>query len=189
MAPRKHGKLSKHRTISTVGHGSRAIEDLVAILKTHAISRVVDIRKMPRSLANPQFNYEILPLSLAEADIAYAHMPALTGLRKPAKASINGAWRNKSFRAFADYMQTEEFADAIDALIAIADGELVALMCAETVPWRCHRSLIADALVCRDVMVRHLMSESKARHHAVPAFARHEGLRVYYPAESTESPS
>lgn len=175
--------------VMTIGHGTRSAGELIEILKTFGVSRVVDVRKMPRSRTNPQFNYETLPSTLAASDIGYTHMPGLTGLRKQAKSTTNAAWRNKSFRAYADYMQTPEFASNIDALIVMAKDQLLALMCAETLPWRCHRSLVGDALIARGVAVQDIMSASKAQTHALPDFAKLDGERVYYPADPNEQTS
>jgi uncharacterized protein (DUF488 family) len=170
------------KTMSTIGHGRRSVEELVSVLEAYGVTQIVDIRKMPRSLANPQFNAETLPAALAARGIAYVHMPGLTGLRKRKRDSANGAWRNASFRAFADYMQTPAFAAAVDELMERAEDRPTALMCAETMPWRCHRSLVADAVTARGVAVRHLLSATKAQAHLVPDFARFEGTRVCYPA-------
>lgn len=187
MASRRQKRRS-NGLISTIGHGTRSIGEFVAILDAHAITHVIDIRKMPRSLANPQFNLESISNSLGASAISYTHMPGLTGLRKAAKVSINEAWRNKSFRAFADYMQTPDFAASLDTLVAMAKVEKVALMCAETLPWRCHRSLVADALAARGIAVQHIMSESNARAHVVPSFARFDGTHVFYPAGTDGAP-
>jgi uncharacterized protein (DUF488 family) len=167
--------------IFTVGHSNRPIEDFLSMLKAHGVERLIDIRTVARSRHNPQFNRDALPGSLQQAGIAYLHMPSLGGLRHPRKDSINSAWRNDSFRGYADYMQSAEFEIALDELIAIASRERVAIMCAESVPWRCHRSLVADALTARGQKVEHLMSESKRTPHAMTAFARVENGRVSYP--------
>jgi uncharacterized protein (DUF488 family) len=167
--------------VFTIGHSNRPVEDFVAILQAHRIERLIDIRTVPRSGHNPQFNRDALPGSLRQAGIAYLHMPTLGGLRHPRKDSINSAWRNDSFRGYADYMQTAEFENALDELIAIASRERTAIMCAESVPWRCHRSLVADALTARGEKVEHIMSESKRTRHSMTAFARLENGRVTYP--------
>ncbi len=153
----------------------------MAILKAHEIEELVDIRTVPRSRHNPQFNRENLPASLKLACIRYLHMPGLGGLRMPRKDSINTGWRNDSFRGYADYMQTEEFRRHIDELIALARKARVAIMCAESLPWRCHRSLVADALTARGVNVRHVMSAASAKPHAMTPFAHVEGELVTYP--------
>ena len=169
--------------IATIGHSARPLEELVAILKAHGVSQLVDVRKMPRSRKNPQFNIETLPAELEREGIVYAHMPGLAGLRRRGGESLNTAWRNASFRAYADYMQTPEFDASLDDLIALSRNRATAIMCAEAVPWRCHRSLVADALVARGIEVRHLMSPTKANPHVLRDFARIEGARVSYPAQ------
>ena len=167
----------------TIGHSNRSIDAFIALLKAHGVTHLVDVRTVPRSRHNPQFNADELPATLQAAGIAHTSMKALGGLRKPRPDSANRAWRNDSFRGYADYMQTPEFAEALDALIALEQrGERVAMMCAEAVPWRCHRSLIADALLARGVPVAHIMSEQAARPHALTSFAHVEGTRVTYPA-------
>ena len=150
-------------------------------MKAHGIERLADIRTVPRSRHNPQFSRENLPGSLEAAGIRYVHMPGLGGLRTPRKDSINTGWRNDSFRGYADYMQTAEFERHLEELIALAGKERVAIMCAESVPWRCHRSLVADALTARSVAVRHIMSATSARAHTMTPFAQVEAERVTYP--------
>jgi len=167
--------------VFTIGHSNLPIEDFLAILKAHGVERLIDIRTVPRSRHNPQFNRDALPGSLQQVAIAYLHMPSLGGLRHPHKDSINSAWRNDSFRGYADYMQTADFEKALDELIAIASRERTAIMCAESVPWRCHRSLVADALTARGEKVDHIMSETKRTPHSITAFARVNGGRVTYP--------
>lgn len=167
--------------ILTAGHSTRPIGEFLGLLRAHGVELVADVRTVPRSRRNPQFNREALPASLAAEGIEYLHMPELGGLRRPRKDSINSAWRNESFRGYADYMQTPEFAAALARLIELGSGRRVAVMCAEAVPWRCHRSLIADALAARGIEVRHIMSETQARPHEVTPFARIEGNRVTYP--------
>lgn len=130
------------RAIFTVGHSTRAIEEFVELLRANGVELLIDIRTVPRSRRNPQFNREALPEPLARAEIGYLHMPELGGLRHPRPDSRNGAWRNDSFRGYADYMQTPEFAAAIEKLIELGSGKQAAIMCAEAVPWRCHRSLV-----------------------------------------------
>ena len=142
---------------------------------------VADVRTAPRSRHNPQFNREVLPASLKPLNIAYIHLPGLGGLRRPRSDSINTAWKNASFRGFADYMQSSEFEQSLDALVDVAQREHVAVMCAEAVPWRCHRSLIADALVARDIPTEHIMSETRRDIHSLRGFARKIGSRVIYP--------
>ncbi len=140
-------------TVSTVGHSTHPIDEFIGILQAHGIRRLVDVRTIPRSRRNPQFNRENLPGSLQSAGIEYHHMPGLGGLRHPRKDSMNTGWRNASFRGYADYMQTPEFGENLDRLIDLASDTATAIMCAEAVPWRCHRSLISDALAARDIPV------------------------------------
>ncbi|MDX1390334.1 MAG: DUF488 domain-containing protein, partial [Acidobacteriota bacterium] len=132
--------------VRTIGHSTRKLEDLIEMLEAHGVKLVVDVRTVPRSRRNPQFNKDSLPEHLRRSGIDYRHEPRLGGLRKPDKDSINSAWQNASFRGYADYMQTDEFATALADLIELARRQPLAVMCAESVPWRCHRSLIADAL-------------------------------------------
>jgi len=166
----------------TIGHSTRSIEDFLALLKAHGMRRVVDVRTVPRSHRNPQFGIEVLPQSLAAAGIDYVHMPSLGGLRHAERDSTNMGWRNASFRGYADYMQTAEFEQALDELMALAREQPTAIMCAEAVPWRCHRSLIGDALTVRGVAVKHIMSLNTAQPHRMTPFARVEGTRIIYPA-------
>ncbi len=153
------------------------------MLRAHEVETLVDVRTAPRSRHNPQFNSDALPAALAAAGIGYLHMPTLGGLRHPRKDSLNLGWRNESFRGYADYMQTPEFGAALDRLIELGRARRMAIMCAEAVPWRCHRSLIADALAARGIAVEHIMSEAAARPHTVTPFARIEDGRVTYPPE------
>ena len=169
--------------IFTIGHSTRPLEDFVAMLKRHGIERLADVRTVPRSAHNPQYNREWLPAALAQAGIAYVHLPALGGLRHSRKDSINTGFRNASFRGYADYMQTPEFAAAVDGLVTLGASEPTAIMCAEAVPWRCHRSLVGDALLVRGVRVLDIMTEKDARQHSMTRFAKAEGTRVTYPPE------
>ena len=154
------------RPILTVGHSIRPLETYLALLQAHGVTTVVDIRTVPRSRRNPQFNRETLPEALRAAGIGYVHMAGLGGLRHPRPDSPNTGWRNASFRGFADYMDTPEFAQHVEALIDLAGREAVALMCAEVVPWRCHRSLIADALSVRHLPVKHILSATRQGRHS-----------------------
>ena len=131
--------------IFTVGHSTRPIDEFIGILNAYGIGQLVDVRTIPRSRRNPQFARENLPGSLTAAGIAYRHMPGLGGLRHPQRESINAGWRNAGFRGFADYMQSPEFQKNLEELIGLASNAATTIMCAEAVPWRCHRSLIADA--------------------------------------------
>jgi len=155
----------------------------MALLRGHGIQTLVDVRTIPRSRHNPQYNGDALAATLGQHDIAYVHSPELGGLRKPRPDSINAGWRNTSFRGYADYMQTPAFHAAIDALIARAEAERTAIMCAESVPWRCHRSLVADALTARGIEAREIVSETKATPHKLTPFARVDGTNVTYPPE------
>jgi len=173
--------------IHTIGHSTRPIEEFVRILKAHGIAQLVDVRTIPKSRHNPQFNRETLSVSLKAAGIEYHHMPGLGGLRRAQPDSINTAWRNASFRGYADYMQTEAFAENLQQLIELADGKPTAIMCAEAVPWRCHRSLVADALVARGIAVTEILSETKARPHSMTPFARVEHEQVSYPGGESKN--
>jgi uncharacterized protein (DUF488 family) len=169
-------------TIFTIGHSTRTIEAFLALLRQNAITQLADVRKMPASRRHPQFGKEALARNLAEAGIGYRHMPGLGGLRKGAADSVNTGWRNASFRAYADYMQTPEFAQHLKALIEWAAHAQTVIMCAEAVPWRCHRSLIADALITHHIPVFDII-EGPARAHALNPMAKLEGEHVTYPAQ------
>jgi uncharacterized protein (DUF488 family) len=171
--------------ILTIGHSTRPIEEFIALLLCHGVGMVVDVRTVPRSRHNPQFNRDTLPEALAAEGIAYSHMPGLGGLRHARPDSPNSGWRNDSFRGFADYMQGNEFGENIDRLVELAKSGPIALMCAEALPWRCHRSLIADALLVRGVTVAHIMGRGKRLAHELTAFARLDGLKLAYPAGET----
>jgi uncharacterized protein (DUF488 family) len=175
--------IEKVIEILTIGHSTRPIEKFIRILLAHGVRRVVDVRTVPRSRHNPQFNRDTLPETLAADTIEYTHMPGLGGLRHPMADSPNRGWRNDSFRGFADYMLTGEFAGCLERLMELGKNERCALMCAEAVPWRCHRSLIADALMVRGVHVYHIMGETRLVPHELTAFARVDGMRIFYPPE------
>jgi uncharacterized protein (DUF488 family) len=170
--------------VLTIGHSTRTIEEFIELLQAHGATEVVDVRTVPRSRRNPQFNRDTLPDSLRAAGIGYVHMPGLGGLRRPRPDSPNMGWRNLSFRGYADYMQTVEFEEQLGALIERARQGRPALMCAEALPWRCHRSLIADALVVRGYHVEDIMSATRRQPHALTPWAHVEGTRVSYPAEA-----
>jgi uncharacterized protein (DUF488 family) len=170
-------------TIFTVGHSTLPIERFITLLQTYRIECVVDIRTMPRSRHNPQFNDTALADSLTAVHLDYEHIRALGGLRHPRRDSSNTGWRNKSFRGYADYMQTAEFEDALQTLIQMRHRRRVTIMCAEAVPWRCHRSLVADALNVHGVPVAEILSESSYRMHVLTPFAHVEGVRITYPPE------
>ena len=167
--------------IFTLGHSTLPIASFLALLQAYGIERLVDIRTIPRSRHNPQFNDTALANSLKAQHLEYVHLKALGGLRRPRKDSPNIGWRNEGFRGFADYMQTEDFRDALAALIRMSREKRVAIMCAEAVPWRCHRSLVADALSVRGVPVVEILSASSYRMHELTPFARVEGLQITYP--------
>ena len=153
----------------------------MALLRGAGVERLVDVRTVPRSRHTPQWNREWAAGALAGHGIRYHHLPRLGGFRKPRPDSPNVGWRNLAFRGYADYMATPEFAAGLEELLGLARESATAIACTEAVPWRCHRSLIADALTIRGVEVRHLMSPSSARPHALTPFARVEGLAVTYP--------
>ncbi len=167
--------------IFVVGHSTRTIKSFVDMLKAHSIDLVVDIRTIPRSRHNPQFNMDCLKKSLRANGIGYLHMGGLGGLRHPDKNSKNMGWLNPSFRGFADYMQTKEFNSSLRELIALGRKNTVAIMCAEGNPFRCHRSLVADALIVRHVKALHIASKKSSREHVLTPFAKIEGRKITYP--------
>jgi uncharacterized protein (DUF488 family) len=181
--PSPHEARWPNGAIFTLGHSTLPIERFVALLRTYGIERIADIRSVPRSRHNPQFNDTALAASLAAQQLDYVHLPALGGLRRAHKDSANTGWRNESFRGYADYMQTGAFRDALEALIGLSRDKRTAIMCAEAVPWRCHRSLVADALSVRGVPVVEILSESTYRMHKLTPFALIEGPRITYPPE------
>ncbi|MGE5245522.1 MAG: DUF488 family protein [Betaproteobacteria bacterium] len=168
--------------IYTVGHSTRTLDDLVSLLRANGVARLADVRSIPRSRRHPHFSREALVASLPAAGVAYLHMPALGGLRKPRRESTNTAWQHPGFRGYADYMQTSAFERALADLLAWAEPGTTAVMCAEAVWWRCHRQLIADALVARGIEVRHIMEGGAAQPHKLTAFARVSEGRVTYPS-------
>ncbi|HEV2224350.1 MAG TPA: DUF488 domain-containing protein [Candidatus Acidoferrales bacterium] len=187
--PRKTKTLRRKKTsgpaqplILTVGHSNRSLEDFLALLKAHGVQRVVDVRTVPRSRHNPQFNRDALPRALRRARIAYAHLAKLGGLRRANIDSVNTGWNNLSFRGFADYMQTPEFATGLARLEKLAQTKRCAIMCAEAVPWRCHRSLLADALTVRGHAVEHIMTPTRCNLHKLTPFARVRSKKITYPA-------
>lgn len=177
-----------HTTIFTIGHSTRAFAEFVDLLKAHGVKQLVDVRTIPKSRHNPQFAGEELARRLPEEGISYHWMKELGGLRKPVPDGPNGAWRNLSFRGYADYMQTEAFAAAIQELMERGQGNDLAIMCAEAVPWRCHRSLVGDALLVRGVRVLDIMAEGKAPAHELTPFAHVEGTRITYPPAEQGEP-
>lgn len=170
------------RVVFTVGHSTRPLDVFINLLHAHGIDLLLDVRKMPGSRTNPQFNIDTFPAALKSEGISYRHLPALGGLRSSKAASVNAGWRNRSFRAYADYMQTDAFKAGLDEGIALATDARAALMCAEAVPWRCHRSLIADALLVRGFTVLEITSATQARPHQLTPFAKVSGTDITYPA-------
>jgi uncharacterized protein (DUF488 family) len=168
--------------VLTVGHSTRALEELVALLGVHAIEMLVDVRTQPRSRRHPHFDREALPAPLGAARIGYEHVRALGGLRRSRPDSVNTAWQNAGFRGYADHMQTDEFEAGLARLLEIVRHARTAVMCAEAVPWRCHRSLLADALVARGVAVEHIVSSTHLEPHRLTPWARVDGTRITYPA-------
>ena len=163
---------------------TRTLEDFIALLRGHGVRRILDIRSIPRSRHNPQFNGDTLGPALRSEGLAYTHLKKLGGLRHAKADSKNTAWRNKSFRGFADYMQTRDFAAGLEQAMKLAKARPSALMCAEAVPWRCHRSLVADALLARGYSVRDILTASRAQPHKLTPFARVRGKQVTYPEEA-----
>ncbi|HEY3303820.1 MAG TPA: DUF488 domain-containing protein [Candidatus Binatia bacterium] len=168
-------------SIFTIGHSNRTLEDFETLLERYGIQLLIDVRTVPKSRHVPHFNTENLARALAQKKIDYRHMKILGGLRKPAKESVNLGWRNSGFRGFADHMQTEEFRTGVAELQRLAAKEKTAIMCAEAVPWRCHRSLIADALVVRQCQVHHILSPTSAQLHQLTPFAVVAGESITYP--------
>ena len=171
-------------TVLTLGHSTRPIDDFMALLQGHGVTQLVDVRTVPRSRHNPQFNREALQAALTSADIGYAHAPGLGGFRRPSPESANAGWRNLSFRGYADYMQTPDFAAELTGLLELARTERVALMCPEAVPWRCHRSLIGDALLVHGVATCEIASERRLHAHRLTPFACVHGLEISYPPDA-----
>ena len=165
----------------TIGHSTLPIGAFIDLLRGNGITRVLDVRTVPRSRHNPQFNRDALPASLEAAGISYDHLAGLGGLRHSHADSPNTGWRNRSFRGYADYMQSPEFAGNVERVAELARTEACVLMCAEAVPWRCHRSLIGDALLVRGVRVEDIIGPKGRRPHLLTSFAQVEGTRITYP--------
>lgn len=177
--------------VLTIGHSTREIEGFLDLLTEHGVSLVFDIRTIPKSRRNPQYAGDALEASLNSCGIGYEHLALLGGLRRPRPDSPNGGWRNESFRGYADYMGTPEFAAGLQrVLTTVGARETPALMCAEAVPWRCHRSLVADALLIRGVRVEHIIGHGRRRPHTLTSFAHVKGDEIIYPPyeEVDESP-
>jgi uncharacterized protein (DUF488 family) len=173
--------------VLTIGHSTHSLEEFIGPLQAHGATCVVDVRTVPRSRHNPQFDKTSLPRSLNIAGLGYVHMPGLGGLRHAKRDSPNVGWRNASFRGFADYMQTPEFAQSLEELIRLANQDRIIVMCAEAVPWRCHRSLIADALLVRGIRTEDIMSATRRQVHTFTPFAKVRGTAITYPTELSGS--
>jgi uncharacterized protein (DUF488 family) len=171
--------------VMTIGHSTHTLDEFIRLLQAHGATCVVDVRTVPRSRHNPQFNKDSLPRSLTKAGMGYVHMPGLGGLRRAKADSPNAGWQNASFRGYADYMKTPEFALSLEELIRLANQDRIVLMCAEAVPWRCHRSLIADALLVRGIRTEDIMSATRRQVHTLTPFARVRGTAITYPAEAS----
>ncbi|MBX6772613.1 MAG: DUF488 domain-containing protein [Chloroflexi bacterium] len=184
------GSVSGELQIYALGHSTRPLDELIALLDRYGITTLADVRTIPRSRRNPQFNREALAAVLTGRGITYVHLARLGGLRRGlGAASPNTAWRNASFRGYADYMLTPEFAEGLDELLKLAARGPIAIMCAEAVPWRCHRSLIADALLVRGITVQHIQDLRRCTPHRLTPFARVDGERVTYPDPATDPPA
>lgn len=168
--------------IYTIGHSNRSIDEFIGLLQAHGIEALVDVRTVPKSRHNPHFNLDALPVSLQPAQIQYLHMANLGGLRHAKKDSINLGWRNAAFRGFADYMSSAKFQQGLAELMQVARVQTTAIMCAEAVPWRCHRSLIADALIKKGWLVRDIMSRTKAVRRTLTPFLKVRHGQLVYPA-------
>jgi uncharacterized protein (DUF488 family) len=177
------------QVIYTIGHSTHPIDHFLHMLQAYSIETLVDVRTVPRSRHNPQFDQKNLEQSLRNAGMEYVHMASLGGLRHASKDSPNTGWRNSSFRGYADYMQTESFEQAIEALIALSKQSRCVIMCAEAVPWRCHRSLVGDALLVRSLSVNDIMTEKTSQPHKLTPWARVDGTSITYPAASDAAPS
>lgn len=167
--------------VFTIGHSTRPIDEFIRLLTAHCVDRVIDIRTIPRSRHNPQFGRDQLSRDLRQVGIRYTHMPGLGGLRHPRRHSANSGWRNAGFRGYADYMQTATFRRSLDRCIDLAKDSRLVLMCAEAVPWRCHRSLVADALIVRGITVSEITSGVRARPHSLTPWAEVNGNQITYP--------
>ena len=173
-------------TIYSIGHSTRPIDEFLALLRNNGIEQLVDVRLFPGSRTNPQFGRDALRQSLQAAGVGYVHEPRLGGRRRAAKDSQNTGWRNTSFRGYADHMATREFTDALASLIAVAGEKTTAIMCAEAVPWRCHRSLIADALMHAGWRVLHITGSAEPSPHKFTPFLRIQGDALTYPPEQPD---
>jgi uncharacterized protein (DUF488 family) len=170
--------------VCTIGHSNRSLDTFFELLRSNEIAHVLDVRTVPRSRHNPQFDRDALPASLDAVHIAYTHVPGLGGLRHARADSPNAGWHNLSFRGYADYMQSPEFADNVQWVADLARAERCVLMCAEAVPWRCHRSMIGDALFVRGIRVEDIIGPKGRKPHVLTAFAHVEGTQIFYPPPS-----
>jgi uncharacterized protein (DUF488 family) len=178
--------FSPKLTVLTIGHSTRSIDEFLSILEAHGVERLVDVRSVPKSRRVPHFNSDALATSLGDKGVGYLHLKSLGGLRHAKKDSVNTGWRNASFRGYADYMRTDEFRAGLERLLQLASEKRTAIMCAEALPWRCHRSLIGDALFVRGVNVEDIMTATSTRPHEMTPFAKVEGLDVTYPADARQ---
>jgi uncharacterized protein (DUF488 family) len=178
--------MALQQLVLTIGHSTRPIEEFIGLLQENEAACLLDIRTVPRSRHNPQYNRDALPIALAAAGIDYEHIAELGGLRHARPDSPNAGWRNASFRGYADYMQTPEFSESVDALAALSETTRCVLMCAEAVPWRCHRSMVADALLVRGIPVEHIMGPHKRKVHTLTPFAQVHGTDIGYPPIAAE---
>lgn len=170
--------------VCTIGHSNRPLDTFLDLLRSNEVAHVLDVRTVPRSRHNPQFNQDALLASLGAVHIAYTHVSGLGGLRHARADSPNAGWHNLSFRSYADYMQSPEFADNVQWVADLARAERCVLMCAEAVPWRCHRSMIGDALLVRGIRVEDIIGPKGRKPHVLTAFAHVEGVQVTYPPPS-----
>ena len=172
------------RTVLTVGHSTRTIEQFLELMRSSGVDRVADVRRFVRSRRNPQFNADVLAAALQESDIGYTHLPGLGGRRRPQEDSPNTGWRNLSFRGYADHLTTAEFREDFERLVGLCEREVVCLMCAEVVPWRCHRRIISDKLLLRGFAVEHVIGEGSRREHTLTPWAEVvDGTELIYPGE------
>ncbi len=177
---------SPSHVVLTVGHSNQPWAEFLRLLQAHGVTLVVDVRKLPGSRRNPQFSRDTFSQALQRAGIGYVHMPGLGGLRRPRSGSLNSGWENASFQGYADYMLTPEFEKGLQELLEHVGGKRAALVCAEALPWRCHRSLIADALVVRGVAVEHILGASRTELHGLRPWARVQGTRIIYPPPASQ---
>ena len=180
-------KTNPDRTLFTVGHSTRTFDEFVELVRSHNVQTIADVRLIPKSRRYPHFADANLAIELPKCGIGYAPFRSLGGRRKAVKNSVNTAWRNESFRGYADYMSTEAFRSALDELMKLASQQPTAVMCAEAVPWRCHRSLIGDALLIRGWTVLDIMGIGQCKPHRLPDFARVVEGNLEYPAQPSEA--